>query len=207
VQAINDSLDKARANLTVLHKPTGTTSPDLSAKRRMLLANVWQVLLSRRLVTDPVGSDAYKVFERDMADLSDAQIRAGMDRAKDFTGFFTFPAFRELCHVKPEDLGLPNAKQAYIEACNKPLPWERQKWSHAAVFHAARETGRFELHSFTESQFFPLFRANYEAMCKRAMEGESLDMPVARMLPERVPQPVSKEEAKRRCASILESIP
>jgi hypothetical protein len=152
-------------------------------------------------------SKIYQTWAAGLDDLPDAAIRFGLSRAKDCTDFFSLPVFRELCRVTAEDLGLLGPKQAYIEACNKPLPWERQKWSHAAVFHAARETGRFELHSFTESQCFPLFRANYEAMCKRAMEGESLDMPVARMLPERVPQPVSKEEAKRRCASILESIP
>ena len=62
-----------------------------------LIAACWQLLLGRRLVSDPVGSDSFRVFENDMADLSDAQLKTGIYLSKDFTGYFTIPAFRELC--------------------------------------------------------------------------------------------------------------
>jgi hypothetical protein len=87
------------------------------------------------------------------------------------------------------------------------LPWERQQWSHPAVYHAARETGRFELHSFTEREAFPLFQANYELMCGRVMNGENLSMPVAKMLPASVPNPTPINEARSRLAAIKDLIP
>ncbi len=157
---------------------------------------VWQVLLSRRLVSAPIGSIEYRTFESDMSDLSETQLNTGMERAKDFTDFFTFPAFRELCRVSAEDLGLLSTKQAYIEACNKQIPWERQEWSSAAVYRAAVETGRFQLHTLTERECFPLFKVNYETMCDRLMNGEVLDVPVRKMLPESVPNPTPPDVAK-----------
>ncbi len=53
--------------------------------------------MGRRLVSEPVGSDEFRVFEMDTADLSDYQLKLGMEGSKNFTGFFTVPAFRELC--------------------------------------------------------------------------------------------------------------
>lgn len=149
-----------------------------------------------------VDSDNYRVFERDMMDLSEAEIRYGVEMAKDFTDFFTFPAFRQSCKLTPEHYGLKGARQAYIEACNMPLPWERGNWSHGAVYHAARETGRFELHTLTERECFPLFKANYETMCNRVMNGEVLDRPVQKALPETVPNPTPPEEAKKHLSRL-----
>jgi hypothetical protein len=158
-----------------------------------------------RLLTDP-SPEVYKTWTEGLADLPDVAIRFGLEQAKDFTGFFTLPAFRELCRVSPQALGLPSAKHAYIEACNKSLPWERQTWSHPAVFYAARETGRFELHSFTEREAFPLFKANYEIMCNRVMAGDEMTLNVKKMLPESVPAPLSLEENKARARALMESI-
>lgn len=154
----------------------------------------------------PVGSIEYRTFENDMADLSEMQLNQGMERAKDFTDFFTFPAFRELCRVTPEDMGLKTAKSAYIEACNMPLPWERGNWSSGAVYYAARETGRHELHSMTEREIFPLFKTNYETMCARVLAGEVLDRPVQKALPETVSNPTPPEVAKVRLAALKEML-
>jgi hypothetical protein len=167
---------------------------------------IWQVLLSRRLVSAPVGSIEHRTFENDMADLSEAELNHGLEASKDFTDFFTFPVFRELCRVTAEDLGLLGPKQAYIEACNKPLPWERQTWSGPAVYRAAVETGRFQLHTMTERECFPLFKANYETMCDRVMNGETLDVPVRKMLPESVPNPTSPEVAKAHLSKFKEML-
>ena len=87
--------------------------------RKRITAACWQVLLGRRLVTDPVGSDAFRVFEMDVADLTDTQLKTGLDLAKDFVGYFTIPAFRELCLTDytpdhPMYKALP--KEVYIPA-------------------------------------------------------------------------------------------
>jgi hypothetical protein len=195
---VTSILDRVNPNLT--NKPSETISQSL--QRKTLIALVWQVLLSRRLVSAPVGSIEYRTFESDMADMSEAQLNRGKEAAKDFTGFFTFPAFRELCRANPEDLGLRTAKHAYIEACNMPTPWSHANWSSPAVHHAAKETGQFELHSGTERDIFPLFKANYEKMCARVMSGESLDLPVTKLLPETVPNPTPPEEAKKHLSRL-----
>lgn len=170
------------------------------------MADVWQVLLGRRLVTDSVGSDAHKVFERDMADLSDAQIALAADRAKDFVGFFTFPAFRELCRTSPEDYGLPAVHAAYLEAAMSDGPRDRCKWSHAAVYFAGRETGWFELRTFTEKEIFPRFKRNYEVLCARVINGEVLDLPVQQALPQSIPVYLTPEQNKSRCAALKEML-
>jgi len=115
MQQINDLLSRQGANGT--SKPSETTLQP--STRKKITAACWQVLLGRRLVTDPVGSDAFRVFEMDIADLTEAQLKTGLDLAKDFTEFFTIPAFRKLCLTDytpnhPMYKALP--KEVYIPA-------------------------------------------------------------------------------------------
>ena len=169
------------------------------------LALVWSVLLNRRLVTEPVGSLQHKQFESDMADLSEAQLRIGMERAKSFTGFFTLPAFRELCHVKPEDFGMPDPHAAYVEACNKR--GAEANWSHPAVYWAGVETGWFELRSMTEREIFPLFKRNYETVCERAINGEPLNLTVQKAITDsHTPVFLTPEQNKRKLAALKEML-
>lgn len=162
-----------------------------------------------KLLTDPnpdVLAQIYRTWAASLDDLPDVAIRMGMIRVRDFTGWLSVPTFRELCKVTAEDLGLSSAKNAYIEACNKQMPWERQSWSSAAVYRAAVETGRFQLHTLTEKECFPLFKANYETMCSRVMNGETLDVPVRKMLPESVPNPTPPEVAKAHLSRFKEML-
>lgn len=201
MQTINAILEQAVQTAT--HKPTGTTSQSLSAKQKLKLADAWQILLSRRLVTDGIGSDAHLVFERDMADLTPQQIDMGLHKAKDFCGYFTFPAFRELCRITPEDLGLPDVNDAMREACHAG-DWETHQWSHIAVLHAARTVGSYEIRNLTAKQLFPLFSHAYEQVVRRVLAGEVLVGPAMRALPETVHVPATAEEAKANLAKLRE---
>ncbi len=139
-----------------------------------------------------------------LSDLPVPALRMGMHKVKNFTGFMTLPAFRELCTVTPADFGMTDPHSAYIEACNK-LGAENAHWTHPAVYHAAVETGWFNLRTSTEKEVYPLFRRNYETMCSRVIAGESLDMPVQRALPSSAtPVFLTPEQNKRRCASLKE---
>ena len=155
-------------------------------------------------MTDPVGSSAHRQFERDMADLSDQQLAAGLERARTFTGYFSFPAFREMCRSRPSDLGMPEAHAAYLEAARSDGQRDQIRWSHPAVYHAACETGWFELRTMTERECFPLYRRNYEIMIQRVLSGEQLDMPVQKALPEKIPEYVPREESLSRVAALKE---
>jgi hypothetical protein len=157
---------------------------------------VWGVLLSRRLVSEQVGSTAYRVFENDMADITDKQLRHGMEKAKDFTGFFTTPAFRELCRISMADLGLPDPRKAMYEACKAPYPKDQYPWSHPIVYRTGCAVGWWEVSNLSEFDLWKLWETAYEELAKRIMNGESIELPVLKKLPQQVFVPAKKEHAR-----------
>ena len=192
MQQIGQLINRQGASET--NRLTETTLPD--SNRRKLLAKVWQMLLSRKLVNDPVESDSYKVFERDMSDLSDQELQHGVRKSKDFIGFFTFPAFREMCKISPDDLGVPDMLTAMREACCAQYPREAQKYSHPIVYLAGCAVGWFEMQNRTEKELIPLFDVAYSQLLRRLINGESLQMPVYKALPESVCVPATEEVAR-----------
>ena len=155
----------------------------------------------------PVGSIEHRTFERDMSDLTEQQIHNGLNRSKDFTGYFSLPAFRELC--RSQDIsahGLPDAKTAYHEACMKPRPKAAQRWSHPAVYQAGVATGWFELHSRPTEEILPRFEYHYGELCKRVIAGEDISLPVPDALPEKINTPLTPEQRVARMANLRESL-
>jgi hypothetical protein len=142
--------------------------------------------------------ELYQIWASGLSEFSESQIKHGLFKAQDFRGFFNLPAFRELCRVKPEDLGLPDVKKAYVEACMAPTPKVKHKWSHPAVYHAGKQTGWFELSSLPEEQMFARFKSFYASYCDRVMAGEKLDAPMMEALPERVTVILTPEENQDR---------
>lgn len=139
--------------------------------------------------------------------LSDEQIKHGLRKAERFTGFMKLGVFLEMCEVTAEDLGLPDAHSAYLEACNAPAYGkDRHAWSHPAVFHAGKETGWFELSALTEEQCFPRFRHAYEQIIKRVRAGEPLDLPVPQALPETVSRLCTIEENRANLRQLRERV-
>ena len=182
---------------------TSSTSATETACKLAILDTV-RTLKAMGLISFLPNSTDHKVWEAGLLDMTEMQIRKGTNKAKSFTGFMTLPAFRELCHVSAQDLGLPDVHAAYREACMADGMRDMVRWSHPAVYHAGRETGWFDLRTSTEKQIFPLFKRNYEAMCSRVMNGETLDMPVQRALPPKVFVPASQEKARATLNSIKE---
>jgi hypothetical protein len=154
--------------------------------------------------TDAALSEIYRTWARELSDLPEFAIRFGLSRCKDFKGWFSLPAFRELCHASAKDLGMPDPHAAYLEAARADGPRDRIRWSHPAVYHAACETGWFELRSMTEKECFPLYRRNYEAMVARVMAGEELSTPVQKVIPASIPQYLTTDENLARMAKLKE---
>lgn len=146
----------------------------------------------------------YMTWAQGLADLPEPAIRFGLLRCKDFKGWFSLPAFRELCKPTHKDLGMPDPHAAYLEAARASGPRDRVRWSHPAVYHAACETGWFELTTMTEQQCFPLYRRNYEAMMDRVLNGERLEAPVQKAIPETIPQYLTPDENLARMAKLKE---
>ncbi len=96
----------------------------------------------------------------------------------------TIAEFRAYLEPRPEDLGLPSTREAYLEACQKSHAPLRERWSHIAVHLAARNTGYFSLRSESERLTWPSFEKAYKEVVSRYADGEELviDTPIA--LPE-----------------------
>jgi hypothetical protein len=134
-----------------------------------------------------------------LADVSPARIRAGVRRAIRASEYLpTIHSLRNYCDPKPHELGIPDAHAAYVEACRAPQPKQAQAWSHPIVYHAGRESDWFLLANSPESVAFPVYKRNYELLIERLLNGESLDIPVPKGLPEEIGTPLTLEERKQR---------
>ncbi|HSC75095.1 MAG TPA: replication protein P [Pseudomonadales bacterium] len=91
-------------------------------------------------------------------------------------------------------LGLPDARDAYREACLAPSPKVEQRWSHPAVYLAGAASDWFFLASQTEKVALPVYEKYYRALCERVAQGEVLQLPVVPALPERISQPMTAEQ-------------
>lgn len=91
-------------------------------------------------------------------------------------------------------LGLPEARDAYREACLAPSPKVEQHWSHAAVYLAGAASDWFFLASQTEKIALPVYEKHYRALCERVAQGEVLQMPAVAALPEKIHQPLTAEQ-------------
>lgn len=80
----------------------------------------------------------------------------------------------EACHAAFSDLGLPSARDAYLEACNARTPRSAQPWSHPAVYFAGRDSNWFFLENHSERETWPVFEQHYRKWCQRALAGEKL---------------------------------
>lgn len=83
--------------------------------------------------------------------------------------------------ARPDDL--PEARDAYQEACihaGRPL---QHHWRHPAVYHAASRTGFFRLRSETEQQVWPDFRRYYQELALSLCKGHELSEPRQPSLP------------------------
>lgn len=94
--------------------------------------------------------------------------------------------------------GLPSPRQAYLEACSAPSPKREHNWSHKAVYFAGKATGWYLLANEPEAVALPLFDYNYNLLCKRVMQGESLALDIPEPLPEKIERKLEASETQAR---------
>jgi hypothetical protein len=142
-----------------------------------------------------------------LCDLPPSRLRAGVRRAIKQSEFLpNVHTLRHFCEPSPTELGVPDARAAYIEACRAPSPKQAQRWSHPIVYHAGRASDWHFLAGTPESIAFPVFKRNYELLLQRLLDGEALDLPVAKALPETIEQPLSREERKARLRALRDEL-
>lgn len=133
------------------------------------------------------------------------QLQFGLMRCRQ-SGREFIPApgkFIEWCHPSPEMLGLPALAAAFREACRNAHPSMagQAKWSHDAVWHAAKECGFENLNRLATDLSSKLFERNYSIAVRRLVAGEPLQkMPLA--LPAEVAARSTPEVGRAALASL-----
>lgn len=110
------------------------------------------------------------------------------------------------CQGSPQIHGLPDTRNAYIEACRAPSPKADYAWSHPAVYYAGRNSDWFFLANSAERIAFPVFRDHYLNLCQRVVSGESLPKPHTKRLPESIEHPLTKDENLERLAALRDEM-
>lgn len=124
------------------------------------------------------------------------QIRFGIEQCRKLGTDFapSVGRFIAMCQPTPEMLGIPTTDKAFREACRNVHPGMAgiAEWSHAAVYHAASESGFANLNTLPQDASRRLFDRNYQIAARALLAGEPLrKMPLA--LPAKTP---TKSEQK-----------
>jgi hypothetical protein len=137
------------------------------------------------------------------------QIRFGIQQCRQHGGDFapSVGKFIAWCQPTAEMLGLPEPEKAYREATRNAHPSMAgiAKWSHAAVYHAAHETGFYNLNSLPMDVSRKLFDRNYAITVRMVIAGEPLKaLPLA--LPEKVDARCTPEVARSALEGLRKTV-
>lgn len=115
-------------------------------------------------------------------------------------------AITRACEDAHALFGLPTPQAAYVEACCAAEPKAAQRWSHPAVFLAGQATGWHTLAGEPRTKAFPLFDYHYGVLCRAVIDGEQLELPRLKALPEKVEVPLSREENLARLQQLKKTL-
>lgn len=148
-----------------------------------------------------------KLWLEALRDFPTEQVLRGARHAIETSEYLpTLNRMMECCHASLSDLGLPDARSAYREACEAGSPKSAQPWSHPAVYFAGRHTDWFTLANEPESVTWPLFREAYRTCCARVMRGEELEISAPAALPQSSGEPSSREDSLAELKKIREHL-
>ncbi|MFS6536921.1 replication protein P [Idiomarina loihiensis] len=141
---------------------------------------------------------------------SEQQLRWGLRKARRSESPFwpSVGQFIKWCQPDPGDYGLPTPESAFKEASRNSHPaCICNKWSHPAVYVAAREAGKYELANLPQDKSWPLFKRSYDIAVRRVLEGEELDGEIPKALPKTPePRPVAPEIAQQHIDRIKQML-
>ena len=103
-------------------------------------------------------------------------------------------------------MGLPDAREAYREACLAPSPKIEQPWSHPAVYLAGSSSDWFLLNSKSERETWPVFEKHYRELCERVVQGEKLQLPEMHALPAEIHTTMTPEQRQAAVAALRKSV-
>ena len=112
----------------------------------------------------------------------------------------------QCCRTSLEAFGLPDPRQAYLEACLATSPKLSFNWSHPAVYFAGRDSDWFFLANNPESTTWPIFQKHYEKWLLKAVRGESLTLPQQPELAHERPVALDPQAQKDALAALRKDI-
>ncbi len=142
---------------------------------------------------------AKKLWFSNLIDYSPEQILNAAHRAIKSSEYL--PTIRSLLKYCEDDFslfGLPDTRNAYIEACKAPEPKAEHQWSHPAVYYAGKASDWFFLANNIESRALPVFERNYSILCERVRKGEKLEISIPEALPETITTPLSTQQQQQQ---------
>ena len=141
---------------------------------------------------------------------SEHQLQWGLRRARQSESAFwpSVGQFIKWCKPDPEAYGLPTSEAAFKEASRNSHPASANcKWTHPAVFVAAREAGKYELANLPRDKSWPLFQRAYAITVRRVLEGEDLSGEIPKALPQKPePRPVDPKVAQQHIDRIKQML-
>ena len=102
--------------------------------------------------------------------------------------------------------GMPEAHDAYLEACLAPAPHAAHPWSHVAVYWAGVQCGWQFLAGTAERDGWPVFARHYRQLMARVAQGETLPAPTLPALPETVHHPLTDGEREAAIAALKQAV-
>lgn len=108
--------------------------------------------------------------------LNPKMLRVGINRAEDSSSSF-FPSigeFIDMCKPTDKELGIPDVRSAYIEACQHVAGKKPEQYSNVIVYEAGNMTKFFDLARNSEEKMFPKFKVNYMALREKLIRGEEI---------------------------------
>ena len=112
----------------------------------------------------------------------------------------------ESCRAGIKDYGLPSAREAYVEACRATSPGSNHRWSHPAVYLAARDCDWFFLANSSEQASWPVYRDHYQRYVDRVLRGEALSLPERPALERREPDPMPREQQQEELRKLRQRL-
>jgi hypothetical protein len=124
------------------------------------------------------GSSAFATWRQGLAGITPQQIATGLQQCVQRTDAWppSLPAFRALCQVSPQSLGLPTLESAFRMASRQHPDWHQ--W-HPIVFHARQRVGEYDMVHLSATHTWPRFKAAYQALVEQVLQGEVLTYPQA----------------------------
>jgi len=101
---------------------------------------------------------------------------------------------------------LPNAHQAYIEACRAPSPKANYAWTHPVIYYAGKACDWLFLQSNSEDKAYPIFKKEYEALCQQVMQGVEMPPPAPTALPDNSSTRLDKETNLEKMKSLRDTL-